>query len=64
MCVKLFWDFINSFKSEINFEKEVEKRLDDWKISMYSNNKYLHYIPNERIVKQKNIIIEELKKLN
>lgn len=60
MCFKLFWDFINLFKSQTNFENEVETRLDEWKIQMYSNN-FLNNIPTERIIKQKNIIIQELK---
>jgi len=61
MCFKLFWDFINLFKSQNSFENEVETRLEEWKIQMYSNNRYLNNIPTERIIKQKNIIIEELK---
>ena len=48
---------VASFFKENDIEQEeiwINKKLNEWKLEMYANNKYLNNIPIERI-KQKKI---------
>ena len=46
--------FLNKEKEEI----WIDKKLNQWKVDLFSNNKYLNNIPIERIIEKK----KELKK--
>ena len=39
--------------NELNIEKEINKRLNDWQVEMYTRNPHLSKIPEERILQKK-----------
>lgn len=50
-------------KEPIETESEyVERELNDWKLKMYSNNSYLIYIPEKRILLEKQRLQKEYNK--
>ena len=47
---------IDDLESKLNYETEnefVERRLNEWKIKMFSENTFLTYIPEKRILLEK-----------
>ena len=47
---------IDDLESKLNYETEnefVERRLNEWKVKMFSENTYLTYIPEKRILLEK-----------
>jgi|WetSurMetagenome_2_1015567.scaffolds.fasta_scaffold1628020_2 hypothetical protein len=42
-------------------EKEVKRRLSEWKIALFAENSYLFRIPSERVEKKRQEILRELK---
>ena len=52
------------FKKIIPSEEEwVDKKLNEWKVNILSENKYLHYIPNERVLEKRRSLKKEYEKL-
>lgn len=52
------------FKKIIPNEEEwVDKKLNEWKVNILSENKYLHYIPNERVLEKRRYLKKEYEKL-
>jgi hypothetical protein len=56
------WDFLTSLlikcwseeDSREKREEMVRQELNDWQVDMYSQNKYLHRIPESRIRQKRN----------
>ena len=46
-----------------NEEEWVDKKLNEWKVNILSENKYLHYIPNERVLEKRRSLKKEYEKL-
>ena len=58
---------VASFFKENDIEQEeiwINKTLNEWKLEMYANNKYLNNIPIERIKQKKIELTKQYKKLN
>ena len=58
---------VASFFKENDIEQEeiwINKKLNEWKLEMYANNKYLNNIPIERIKQKKIELTRKYKKLN
>lgn len=57
---------VASFFKENDIEQEeiwINKKLNEWKLEKYSNNRYLNNIPIERIKQKKIELIKQYKKL-
>jgi len=53
------------FKNSVIYDEEiwVNKKLNEWKLEMYANNKYLNNIPIERIKQKKIELTKQYKNL-
>jgi hypothetical protein len=52
------------FKKQIeDEEKWINKKLNEWKLEMYANNRYLNNIPIERIKEKKIELTKQYKNL-
>ena len=53
------------FKKQIeDEEKWINKKLNEWKLEMYANNRYLNNIPIERIKQKKIELTKQYKTFN
>ena len=54
------------FKNSNIYDEEiwVNKKLNEWKLEMYANNKYLNNIPIERIKQKKIELTKQYKTFN
>jgi hypothetical protein len=53
----LFYCFTKSKKETL--EEYVNRKINEWKVTTYANNKFLFCIPYERIEKQREIFKKE-----
>ena len=63
---KNIYNRIASFFKESHIEDEetwINKKLNEWKLEMYANNKYLNNIPIERIKQKKIELTRQYKNL-
>lgn len=55
-------------KRKLLTDEEIEDRakemLNDWQVTTYANNKFLHKIPEERRREQYNLFIKEIEENN
>lgn len=50
-------------KVKITKEIWIENELQKWKLELYSNNKYLQNIPNNRIINKRKELEKDYKKM-
>ena len=50
----------NFFKSFIIVDKSVDKKLNEWKVQKYSENRFLYKIPKERIIQQRKFLENDI----
>lgn len=47
----------------LNEEEWINQKLNEWKVQIFTENKYLQYIPNERILEKRRILKKQYEKL-
>jgi hypothetical protein len=66
--IKSITDYFSSFfeikDKQIPSEKEwIEEKMFEWRTNLYSNNKYLNSIPNNKIIKKRDDLKKEYLKM-